>query len=287
MKKRLLAAAGFLKKNFVPIGLVLLLFIGLCVLLYPVVSDYINARHQSRVVAQYFLDMTKMSGAESEQMLADAESYNERLSQNQYRWHLTEADKKEYNALLNIRNTSIMGVVEIPKIGVKLPIYHGTSTGVLQLGLGHFEGSSLPVGGIGTHTVITGHRGLPSSTLLTRLDKLEIGDTFALNVVNRVMTYQVDQILVVLPDEMFALAIDPKMDYCTLMTCTPLGQNTHRLLARGHRVTEEEAQAASQTVSADARALGKPAVAMALFAPAFAAVMVYVIVKYRKSLKRK
>lgn len=167
-----------------------------------------------------------------------------RLSHDESRFNLTDEERAKYEKTLDVTGTGIMGYVEIPKISVSLPIYHGTDATVLQIAIGHIPGSSLPVGGQGTHCVISGHRGLPSARLFTDIDQLREGDLFMLNVLGKTLTYQVDQIRVVLPDELDDLAIDDGQDYCTLVTCTPYGVNTHRLLVRGHRVPNQGAAVA-------------------------------------------
>lgn len=203
---------------------------------YPTFSDWWNRMHQSYAVASYVEQTKDMSGAERKAMIAAAHAYNERLAANGDRWHMTDEQKREYNETLDVTGTGIMGYVTIPRIKVKLPVYHGTSDGVLQIAAGHLAGTSLPVGGATTHTVISGHTGLPSARLLTGLDELEKDDTFAFHVLDETYTYQVDQISVVLPSEIGKLNIEPGADYATLITCTPYGINSHRLLVRGHRI---------------------------------------------------
>ncbi|MEE0905751.1 MAG: class C sortase [Bifidobacterium adolescentis] len=203
---------------------------------YPTFSDWWNRMHQSYAVAGYVEQTKDMSGAERKAMLKAAHEYNERLAANGDRWHMTDAQKREYNETLDVTGTGIMGYVTIPRIKVKLPVYHGTSDGVLQIAAGHLAGTSLPVGGATTHAVVSGHTGLPSARLLTGLDELQKGDTFAFHVLDETYTYQVDQISVVLPSEISKLNIESGADYATLITCTPYGVNSHRLLVRGHRI---------------------------------------------------
>ena len=225
-----------MKKHLFTIILSLVFIVGLSVLLYPTVSDYFIARGQSRVVAHYHEAVSLLNEEELFEMLYDAHAYNESLIHNQGRFHFSDDDLYEYKTYLNVSNRGVIGTLEIDFIDVSLPIFHGTSEAVLQVGVGHLEGSSLPVGGLGTHTVITGHRGLLSSTLLSNIDRMEIGDIFNIRSLGDVLTYQVDQILIVEPDDFTSLVIDPNMDYATLLTCTPLGINSHRLLVRGHRI---------------------------------------------------
>ena len=203
---------------------------------YPTFSDWWNRMHQSYAVAGYVEQTKDMSGAERKAMIAAAHAYNERLAANGDRWHMTDAQKREYDETLDVTGTGIMGYVTIPRIKVKLPVYHGTSDGVLQIAAGHLTGTSLPVGGATTHAVVSGHTGLPSARLLTGLDELKKGDTFAFHVLDETYTYKVDQISVVLPSEISKLNIEPGADYATLITCTPYGVNSHRLLVRGHRI---------------------------------------------------
>jgi sortase A len=223
-------------KRALTVGLAGVFLVGLAVLLYPVVSDYINALHQSRVIVEYNESVARVDGARYAEILDEARAYNERLVGKNNRFVMSEEEREEYNALLRVSDSGVMGYLEIPSIRVKLPIYHGTGEGVLQVGIGHLEGSSLPIGGEGTHAVVTGHRGLPSSTLLTDLNKLTEGDLFIFTVLGEVLTYETDRALTVEPDEMDALELDPDMDLATLVTCTPYGINSHRLLVRGHRV---------------------------------------------------
>lgn len=212
------------------------LVVGIGMMLYPSVSDWWNGMHQTRAIASYE-EAVQDNGAQKNQELWDeAVAYNQTLGQGLGRFSLSEEEQAAYDSVLDVTGTGIMGYVEIPKIGVKLPIYHGIDQAVLQIAVGHIPGSSLPVGGVGTHCVISGHRGLPSARLFTDIDQLQEGDIFELKVLGRTLAYQVDQIRIVLPDELDDLEIDPTRDLCTLVTCTPYGVNTHRLLVRGHRI---------------------------------------------------
>ena len=230
--------------------LVLIFLAGIALLAYPTFSDWWNDLHQSRAIAGYVEKVSDMSDEKNHAMWEAAQAYNKKLlAKSGDRFVLTDEEKEAYNKVLDVTGTGIMGYVNIPKIAVSLPIYHGTDPAVLEIAVGHIEGSSLPVGGKGTHCVISGHRGLPSAKLFTDIDQLKEGDTFQLQVLNRTLTYEVDQIRIVLPDQLEDLAIDPDKDYCTLVTCTPYGVNTHRLLVRGHRFWEEQTDF---MVSADA-----------------------------------
>ena len=231
--------------------LVLALLAGLFLLLYPTVSDYWNSLHQTRTITSYAENVAQLDRTEYEEMWAAAQRYNRTLPKRENAFALTEEQKREYESLLNASGNGVMGIVEIPKIGCVLPIYHGTDDAVLQIAVGHLEWSSLPVGGEGTHCVLSGHRGLPSARLFTNLDQLAVGDRFLLRVLDETLTYEVDQILIVEPQEVAALGITEGGDSCTLVTCTPYGINTHRLLVRGHRV-ENDAQTKAVRVTADA-----------------------------------
>lgn len=232
---------------------------GLVLLAYPGVANWWNQLHQSRAVATYIAQSKDYSKRQRKVMIAMARQYNAQLSQRALlsksenendRWVMTDAEKRYYESVLDITGTGVMGYVTIPSIEVRLPIYHGTDEGILQIATGHIAGSSLPVGGESTHAVVSGHTGLPSAKLFTGLDKLKKGDTFAFHVLERTYTYQVDRISVVLPKDLSKLNIESGMDYATLVTCTPYGVNTHRLLVRGHRIANPDA---ADTTDYDAR----------------------------------
>lgn len=220
--------------------IVLLMAAGIVLIAYPMSSDWWNQLHQSRAIAAYRQTVSGTDTAEVDAMWEKAVKFNEELLSFPDRYHMTDDETAEYEDTLDVSGTGIMGYVEIDSVGIYLPIYHGTSEGVLQIAVGHLQGSSFPVGGASTHSVLTGHTGLPSGKLFTDIDQLKEGDTFKLIVLNRTLTYEVDQIHVVLPDEVEDLAIEEGKDYCTLVTCTPYGINTHRLLVRGHRIGEIE-----------------------------------------------
>ena len=239
------------KGNYITILLVLILLVGLSLLLYPSVSDYWNSLHQTKAIATYAEEVANLNQDQYGEIWAAAESYNASLADRDNAYLLSDAQKEEYERLLNVSGLGIMGYIEIPSIDCSLPIYHGTEESVLQIAVGHLEWSSLPVGGESTHCVLSGHRGLPSAKLFTNLDKLQMGDVFLLRVLDEVLTYEVDQILIVEPQETGALQIEEGQDYCTLVTCTPYGINTHRLLVRGHRIdTVEEAKTVRVTADA-------------------------------------
>ena len=229
-----------MRKHLSTIFLLLILLIGLSLLLYPTISDWWNAFHQTRAIAAYSEIVAKLDNARYEELWQAARAYNRTLISRENLYYLSDDQRAEYESLLDVSGLGVMGYLEIPKIDVSLPIYHGTEESVLQIAVGHLEWSSLPVGGESTHCVLSGHRGLPSAKLFTDLDRLQEGDTFLLRVLGETLTYEVDQILIVEPQETAALKIVEGKDYCTLVTCTPYGVNTHRLLVRGHRVENAE-----------------------------------------------
>ena len=237
--------------HLITILLVLIFLLGLSLLLYPAVSDYWNSKHQTRAIAVYSEEVSGLDPDQYQALWAAAAAYNASLRERDNAYLLTEEQKAAYEQLLNVSGLGIMGYIEIPSIDCSLPIYHGTEESVLQIAIGHLEWSSLPVGGESTHCVLSGHRGLPSAKLFTNLDKLQAGDVFLLRVLDEVLTYEVDQILIVEPQEIAALQIAEGEDYCTLVTCTPYGINTHRLLVRGHRI-ENAPEARLVRVTADA-----------------------------------
>ena len=212
------------------------MILGIFLLAYPSVANYWNSFHQTRAIASYTETVTHMSHEEYKAILDDAKAYNERLAETGMRWVMTDAEREEYNSKLKIEGTDVMAFVSIPKFHIRCPIYHGTDEVVLQVAVGHLEGSSLPVGGKSTHCLISGHRGLPSARLFTDISKMKEGDTWTITVLNETLTYECDQIRTVLPDDLTDLQIIEGEDLCTLITCTPYGINSHRLLVRGHRI---------------------------------------------------
>lgn len=234
------------RKHISTIFIILIFLVGLGFISYPTVSNLWNQAHQSRAIATYSKQVEKLDDSENKKMLKAARKYNKSLLKKSDHWKLSKKEKKKYESLLDVSGTGIMGYIEVPKIDCSLPIYHGTDEGALQIAIGHLEGSSLPVGGKSTHCVLSGHRGLPSARLFTDLDQMEEGDIFILNILGRKLAYEVDQIKVVLPEEMSDLEIEEGKDLCTLVTCTPYGINTHRLLVRGHRVKYAETKVQEQ-----------------------------------------
>lgn len=225
-------------KKKTSVVLPIMLLIGLLLLLYPTVSNYWNNLHQSRVIAGYKETVSSIDKTEYDKIWTEVVEYNKNINRLNIS-AITDAERREYYRLLDITGTGIMGYIEIPSINCTLPVYHGTSESVLQIATGHIEGSSMPVGGEGSHCVISGHRGLPSAKLFTNLDQLKEGNVFILSVLDEELTYMVDQISVVLPEDVSQLTFEDGKDLCTLVTCTPYGVNSHRLLVRGHRVPNE------------------------------------------------
>ena len=264
-----------MKKNRSNIILILIFLVGLSVMLYPTVSDYVNQKNQSRAVASYSEEVENLSDVDYQAYFDAADDYNRRLAETPDAFYRPE-EVSGYTDTLDVSGTGIMGYITIPKIGVELPVYHGTSDGVLQVAAGHLEGSSLPVGGAGTHAVISAHRGLPSAKLFTNLDELEVGDTFTITVLDRVLTYEVDQISIVLPTETDLLQPVEGKDYVTLMTCTLYGINTHRLLVRGKRIENAENQKHIR-VTADALRIEPIIVAPALAVPMLLVMLVVML----------
>ena len=271
--------------NWTTVFLVLLLLAGVSLLLYPSLSDYWNSMHQTRAIASYAETVSQLDTAQYDEMWKAAQDYNRSLAQRETAFALTDEQKAAYESLLDVSGLGVMGYIEIPEIDCSLPIYHGTEESVLQVAVGHLEWSSLPVGGEGTHCVLSGHRGLPSAKLFTNLDKLAVGDTFLLRVLDEVLTYEVDQILIVEPEQVDALGIVPGEDYCTLVTCTPYGINTHRLLVRGHRV-EKTPEAARMHVTADATQFDPLLVAPVLAIPVLLLLLIILLLPKRQSKSR-
>lgn len=240
---------SWLKKNGLTLILLLTLLIGAGLIAYPSFANWWNSFHQSRAVASYAETAANMNTEEYERIISKAQAYNRKLSRSGILWTLDEDEEKEYKEQLDIGTSGIMGYIDIPKIDVMLPIYHGIDESILQVAVGHIPGTSLPVGGKGSHCVVSGHRGLPSARLFTDIDKLVEGDSFTITVLNKTLTYEVDQIRTVLPTDLSDLQIEKGKDYVTLVTCTPYGINTHRLLVRGHRIENADGDA---SVIADA-----------------------------------
>lgn len=242
--------------------LALILATGVGIMAYPTVSEWWNEKHATRAIASYVEQVEQIEDDTRKEMLEKARQYNASLQSGTH-FNLSEEEYAEYESILDISGTGIMGYIQIPSIHVNLPIYHGTGEEVLQIAAGHIAGSSFPIGGQGTHAVISGHRGLPSAKLFTDLDKLVEGDVFMVSVLEQVITYQIDQIHIVLPEEVADLAIETDKDYMTLVTCTPYGVNTHRMLIRGHRIDNLKG-VGNYTITSDARRISKIKVCLCL-----------------------
>ncbi len=280
-----------MKKRWTNWLLVLALLVGVALMVYPTFADYWNSFHQSRAIASYTQTVATIDNDKYDQMWQDAFDYNEELRHRTNRFYLDEEQMALYNSLLDATGLGIMGYIEIPSIGVSLPIYHTTSDAVLQVAVGHIEGSSLPVGGASTHSALSGHRGLPSATLFSNLDKVGIGDTFALKILDQTLTYQVDQILIVEPYDLSGLEIIEGQDLCTLITCTPYGINSHRLLVRGHRIETPEEEKVIRVV-ADAVQIEPLLVAPVVAAPLLLLLLIALMIstsgrKTKKTKQRK
>ena len=269
------------RTNLILIGIVLL---GMGLIAYPGFADWWNSFHQSRAVASYAESVANLDASKYSEMLASAEAYNADLAKTGVRWIMTDEQMAEYNRQLAVTDSGIMGYIDIPKIRVTLPIYHGTDDTILQIAIGHIAGTSLPVGGASTHCVVSGHRGLPSARLFTDIDKLVEGDTFTMTVLNRTVTYEVDQIRIVEPTDLSNLQIEEGKDYCTLVTCTPYGINTHRLLVRGHRVANANGEA---NVIADALQIEPVYVAPVVAAPMLIILLILLFVMTSEPFRKK
>lgn len=260
----------------------LVLFLAILALLYPTVSDYWNSFHQTRVVSDYVKTVRAMGNAEYEEQLRQAKAYNDTLAAKKQQEDLTPKERAVYESLLNVMGNGVMGYIEIPLLQLSLPIYHGLDDMVLQRSVGHMAGTSLPVGGAGTHSVIAAHRGLPSAKLFTELDRLQVGDLFFLHILDETLTYKVDKISIIKPDQWEPLAPVPDQDYCTLLTCTPYGINTHRLLVRGVRTDTPS----NYRVLADALILEPVKVALFLAVPVLIALFLLALKPKRRTYHR-
>lgn len=274
------------KKTLTTVLLIVVFLAGLSLVLYPTIANYWNSIHQTRAIATYVEQVADRSKEENAAQIERAHEFNARIPQRRSTFALSQKDAEEYESLLNIGGNGVMGYVEIPSIEVALPIYHGTDDAVLQVAVGHLDWTSLPVGGLGTHAVLSSHRGLPSARLFTDLDELIVGDVFVLRILDEVLTYEVDQILIVLPEETDDLLPVPGKDYCTLVTCTPYGINTHRLLVRGHRVENVE-EAIAARVTADAIQVEEMIVAPIIALPLLAIFLIVLFVNPGKKKRNK
>ncbi len=275
-----------MKKHAVTIILVLVMLVGVALLLYPSVADYWNERHASRAIATYVEAVADINDETYTRMWQEAEEYNARLAKTGIRWKMDTEQMETYQQVLNIYGSGIMGYIEIPQIDVMLPIYHGTEEAVLQIAIGHIAYTSLPVGGAGTHCVISGHSGLASARLFTSLDELHEGNLFMIHTLDEILTYEIDQIRTVLPFELNELQIVEGQDLCTLVTCTPYGINTHRLLVRGHRVETKPSSEAAVRVTGDATIYDPLTVAPLVAAPVLLVLFILLLVKGHRKKKQ-
>lgn len=274
-----------MRKHASTMILILILVVGLSLMLYPSFSNWWNEAHQSRAIAAYSQEVSKLDENRYDELWQQAWEYNRSLVGRENAYFLDDSQKAEYERLLDVSGMGIMGYIEIPSLKVSLPIYHGTEESVLQVAVGHLEWTSLPVGGESTHCVLSGHRGLPSAKLFTDLDRLVVGDRFRLGVLDQVLTYEVDQILIVEPQDTEALLIEEGKDLCTLVTCTPYGINTHRLLVRGHRV-ETDKDAKNVRVTSDAIQIEPYLVAPVVAAPILLVLLLGLLIPRRRNKRR-
>lgn len=270
-----------MKEKIIKILFIFGAFVTLSVLLYPAIADFVNSSSQSKVVSHYLDDVETMDDEQRDEILSAAHEFNRNLLIGADRFNFSDEDIAIYKRQLDTGH-GVMGILKIDKINVNLPIYHGTDEGVLQIGAGHLQGTSLPVGGIGTHSFITGHRGLPSSKLLSDLDKMAVGDLFTIYIMGEALTYKVDNIQTVTPDHVKAFDIYSDKDYCTLVTCTPYGINTHRLLVRGYRVDN----VSEQIVTNNATEVEKIVLIGIFMIPILPITITIAIINYTKRCKK-
>lgn len=275
---------AWFKKNWSTLVLVGFMLFGAGLMAYPTFSDWWNSFHQSRAVESYSKAVAALEKEDYDRILTSAEKYNKALSQTGIIWKMSKDQKKEYEKQLDITGNGIMGYIDIPKINIKLPIYHGTEDTVLEVAIGHLAGTSLPIGGKDSHCAVSGHRGLPSARLFTDLDKLAEGDLWTMTVLDHTVTYEVDQIRIVDPNDLSEIMIESGKDYATLVTCTPYGINTHRLLVRGHRVPNVNGEADTAT---DALQIKPMHVAPFLAVPILIALLIWMLKQTAQSRRRR
>ncbi len=269
--------------GLINVVLVLIFLTGAGLLAYPSFADWWNSFHQTRAVASYIEAVANMSDEENEKIWDAAVEYNKKIAENGLKFSPDEEDLKEYNSVLDITGTGIMGYIDIPKIKIKLPIYHGVDDAILQVAIGHLAGTSLPVGGDTAHCVVSGHRGLPSARLFTDIDRLVERDTFTITVLDKTLTYEVDRIRTVLPNELQDLQLEEGKDYVTLVTCTPYGINTHRLLVRAHRIAN---RADDVRISADALKVDPLIVAPIIAATILGVLLIWLLLNTHSKRKK-
>ena len=270
----------WVKKHLLTVLMLMGLAIGVGLLLYPSVANYWNSFHQTQAIMSYSEAVSQMDTEDYKKILDDAKAYNKKLGKTGIQWVLSDAQKAEYQKQLQIGTSDVMGYISIPKIHVKLPLYHGTEEAVLQTSIGHLEPTSLPVGGKNSHCSVSGHRGLPSARLFTDIVDLKEGDTWTMTVLNETVTYEVDQIRIVEPEDLSNLQIEKGKDLATLITCTPYGINTHRLLVRGHRIPNADGDA---NLTADAIQIEPIYIAPFLAAPILVALLAILLITTRRA----
>ncbi len=270
----------WIRKNLVTLLMASGMILGIFLLVYPSVANYWNSFNQSHAIASYTENVTRMSHEEYKNILNDAREYNKRLADTGMRWTMTDTERAEYNSKLKIEGTDVMAFVSMPKFHIRCPIYHGTDEAILQVAVGHLEASSLPVGGKSTHCLISGHRGLPSAKLFTDIAKMKEGDTWTITVLNETLTYECDQIRTVLPDDLTDLQIIEGEDLCTLITCTPYGINSHRLLVRGHRIPNVNGTA---DITADGIQIEPIYIAPVLAVPSIILLLILLLISTRRA----
>ena len=275
-----------MKKHITTILLILVLLIGMSLILYPSISNWWNETRSSKVISDYTELVAELDDDEYDRMWSEAVAYNAGRADAVNPYLLSPEQKQMYHSVLNLGGNGVMGYIEIPSIGVSLPIYHTVNEDILQVAAGHLEWSDLPVGGEGTHCVLSGHRGLPSAKLFTDLDELKVGDVFMLRILDNLLTYEVDQILIVEPDDTKDLRREEGHDLCTLVTCTPYGVNTHRLLVRGHRI-ENTPETTVIRVTANAVQMDSMVVALIVAVPMILVAMMILMVGSGRRNKRK
>ena len=270
----------WIRRNLLTVLMSAGMIIGISLLLYPSVANYWNSFHQARTIMDYSEVVSSMNKDDYKKLLDEARAYNEKLAETGFKWTMTDAERQEYMRQLKVEGTDAMGYISIPKLHIKLPLMHGTDEKILQTSIGHLEETSLPVGGKGSHCVVSGHRGLPSSRLFTDIDKMKEGDTWTITVLNETLTYECDQIRIVLPEDLSNITLEKGKDLCTLVTCTPYGINTHRLLVRGHRVPNANGTA---DITADAIQIEPKYIAPFLAGPVLLILLILLLITTRKA----
>lgn len=271
---------AWIRRNLLTVVMAAGMMVGVFLLIYPSISNYWNSFHQTQAISTYAESVNNMSHEDYSRILDSARKYNERIAASGMHWNMTESQRAEYEQQLSIDGSDVMAYVSVPKFHIKCPIYHGTEEDILQIAVGHLEASSLPVGGESTHSLISGHRGLPSARLFTDIAKMKEGDVWTIRVLNETLTYECDQIRTVLPDDLSDLKIEEGKDLCTLITCTPYGINTHRLLVRGHRIPNVDGAA---NLTADAIQIEPKYIAPFVAAPILLMLLIILLISTRRA----